>query len=77
MKLLLAHAQTVPDAPSSRTELPIAPALDALVLSCLAKDRAHRPASAQDLLKRLEAVALDRSWTAERAAEWWRVHLPR
>ena len=54
MQLLLAHAQTVPDAPSSRTELPIAPELDALVLSCLAKDRALRPASAQDLLKRLE-----------------------
>ncbi len=77
MQLLLAHAQTVPDAPSSRTELPIAPELDALVLSCLAKDRALRPASAQDLLKRLDAVAVDRSWTDERAAEWWRVHLPK
>jgi hypothetical protein len=77
MKLLLAHAQTVPDAPSSRTELPIAPALDALVLSCLAKDRADRPASAQDLLRRLEAVPLDRSWTDERAAQWWKVHLSR
>jgi hypothetical protein len=76
MQLLLAHAHTLPAAPSSRTELPIAPELDALVLSCLAKDRAHRPASAQDLLRRLEAVALDRSWTDERAAEWWKVHLP-
>jgi len=77
MKLLLAHAHTRPDAPSSRTQLPIAPELDALVLSCLAKDPAHRPASAQDLLARLEAVPLDQSWTGERAAEWWKVHLPR
>jgi serine/threonine-protein kinase len=77
MKLLLAHAHTRPDAPSSRTELPIAPELDALVLSCLAKDPAHRPASAQELLARLEAVALDQVWTGERAAEWWKVHLPR
>ena len=34
MKLLLAHAQTPPEPPSSRTEIPIPPDLDALVLSC-------------------------------------------
>jgi eukaryotic-like serine/threonine-protein kinase len=76
MKLLLAHAQTAPEAPSSRTELPIPSELEALVLSCLAKDRERRPASAHDLLSQLEAVALNASWTDERAREWWKVHLP-
>jgi serine/threonine-protein kinase len=76
MKLLLAHAQTPPEPPSSRTTLPIPPALDALVLSCLAKDRKHRPKSARDLLQRLDAIALPHQWTDARAREWWNEHLP-
>jgi len=76
MKLLLAHAQTPPEPPSSRTEMPIPPDLDALVLSCLAKDREHRPTSARDLLQRLDAVALQQPWTDVRAREWWQLHLP-
>ena len=76
MKLLLAHAQTPPTAPSTRTELPIPTDLDALVLSCLAKDREQRPQSARDLLGRLDALPLERHWTEARAREWWRVHLP-
>jgi eukaryotic-like serine/threonine-protein kinase len=75
MKLLLAHAHTPPEPPSSRTELPIPEDLDALVLSCLAKDRAQRPRSARDLLRRLDAVALHHPWTDARAREWWQAHL--
>ena len=76
MKLLLAHAHTPPEPPSSRTELPIPSDLEALVLSCLAKDRDHRPKSARDLLQRLDAVALQQPWTDARAREWWEAHLP-
>ncbi len=76
MKLLLAHAHTSPEPPSSRTELPIPRDLDALVLSCLAKDREQRPKSARDLLQRLDAVALQQPWTDARAREWWQAHLP-
>ena len=76
MKLLLAHAQTPPEPPSSRTEIPIPQDLDALVLSCLAKDREHRPKSARDLLQRLDAIALQQPWTDARAREWWKMHLP-
>ena len=76
MKLLMAHAHTPPEPPSSRTETPIPRDLDALVLSCLAKDREHRPKSARDLLERLDAVAPQQPWTDERAREWWKVHLP-
>lgn len=76
MKLLLAHAQASPAPPSERTELPIPPALDALVLSCLAKDRERRPKSPRELLGRLEAVVLRQAWTDARAREWWATHLP-
>jgi eukaryotic-like serine/threonine-protein kinase len=71
MKLVLAHAYAPPQSPSARTERPIPPDLDALVLSCLAKDREQRPPSPRDLLKRLEAVAVQQPWTDARARDWW------
>jgi serine/threonine-protein kinase len=76
MKILMAHANEVPDAPSSRTELPIPAGLDALVLSCLAKDRERRPQSARALLEGLQQIKLETSWTAERAREWWKRNVP-
>jgi serine/threonine-protein kinase len=77
MKLLMAHARTSPEPPSSRTELPIPADLDALVMSCLAKDRELRPKSARDLLQRLDALAVQDPWTDARAHAWWQTHLPR
>lgn len=76
MKLLLAHAHTPPEPPSSRTAIAVPPDLDALVLSCLAKNREHRPRSARDLLQRLDAIPLQQPWTDTRAREWWNAHLP-
>jgi eukaryotic-like serine/threonine-protein kinase len=77
MKLLMAHANTPPDPPSSRTEEPIPPQLDALIMSCLAKSPEQRPQSARDLLHQLEAIPLAESWTQARAREWWDAHVPR
>jgi eukaryotic-like serine/threonine-protein kinase len=76
MKLVLAHVHSAPEPPSRKTELPIPAALDALVLSCLAKNPDDRPASARHLLERLDAIELSVSWTEERARQWWRTHLP-
>jgi serine/threonine-protein kinase len=76
MKLLLAHAQSEPAPPSSKTELPISPELDALVLMCLAKERDHRPSSPRDLLRRLDALAFEKPWNESRARDWWKAHLP-
>jgi serine/threonine-protein kinase len=76
MKLLIAHAQTPPEPPSARTELPIPRDLEALVLACLAKDRERRPGTPRELLRRLDALTLDHPWTEARAREWWEVHLP-
>jgi serine/threonine-protein kinase len=76
MKLVLAHAHAQPEPPSARTELPIPPDLEALVLSCLAKNPECRPKSPRDLLEQLETVVLRRKWTDSRAREWWTEHLP-
>jgi hypothetical protein len=76
MGLLLQHAQTAPAAPSTRTELPIPPALDDLVLSCLAKDPSKRPQSAKELSLRLAELDCAGDWTQKRAQEWWVTHEP-
>ena len=55
---------------------PIPPALDDLVLSCLAKDPAQRPQSARELSRRLAEVEAPSAWTQERAREWWTLHKP-
>jgi eukaryotic-like serine/threonine-protein kinase len=77
MGLLLHHAQTPPTPPSARIDRPIPPALDQLVLSCLAKDPAKRPQSARELSLRLSEMKGAKAWTQERAREWWTAHQPR
>jgi eukaryotic-like serine/threonine-protein kinase len=76
MGLLLHHAQTPPTSPSARTERPIPPALDDLVLSCLAKDPAKRPQSARELSLRLAELEGASAWTQDRARDWWITHQP-
>jgi serine/threonine-protein kinase len=71
MGLLRQHAQAPPTPPSARTDLPIPKALDELVLSCLAKNPAHRPQSARELSLRLAEVDGANAWTQDRAWEWW------
>ncbi len=73
---IVAHINTPAEPPSSHTELPIPDELDSLVLACLAKNPADRPATAEDLLGHLDGIALPTPWTRARAAEWWRLHLP-
>ena len=76
MVVVVHHARTAPSAPSSSTELPIPPALDRLILDCLAKDPAGRPQSARELSRRLAEIDGLRAWTDERAREWWDTHQP-
>ena len=76
MAMLLHHTQTPPVPPSARTELPIPDALDRLILSCLAKDRALRPQSARELSRLLAAIAGADDWTEDMAREWWKTHWP-
>jgi eukaryotic-like serine/threonine-protein kinase len=76
MGLLLQHANTAPTPPSARTDRPIPPALDQLVLSCLAKDPTQRPQSARELSRRLAQLEGAHPWTEDRAREWWVTHRP-
>jgi tetratricopeptide (TPR) repeat protein len=55
-KLMVAHMSEMP-APVAGLRPDCPPALAALVMQCLAKDPASRPASATELLSRLDAVA--------------------
>jgi eukaryotic-like serine/threonine-protein kinase len=70
----LAHVNEPPLAPSLRSELDIPPALDALILECLAKDPDARPASAQVLARRLAAAVAPDAWTPDAARAWWHLH---
>jgi serine/threonine protein kinase len=56
LQTILKHLQQPPEPPSSVTDRPIPPALDELVLACLAKRPEDRPASAAELSQRLAQV---------------------
>ena len=74
--LLMHHVQTEPLAPSARTEVAVPPALDRIVLRCLAKNPADRPQSAQALAEELESLSATHPWTDADARDWWTKHLP-
>jgi len=74
--VMMHHAHTPPVPPSERSELPIPPQLDQVILSCLEKDPARRPQSARELSKRLDAIPLEQPWLEERALLWWSRHEP-
>jgi hypothetical protein len=73
---ILAHAHNPPIPPSKRTEIEIPRPLEELIMSCLEKDPGRRPARAADVVERLSQCGSSNAWTQERAARWWRAHLP-
>jgi len=75
-QMILPHVQSPPIPPSERSELPIPPSLEALLMRCLAKDPDGRPVSAVALDAELGAVPCEPAWTQERAREWWEMHAP-
>ncbi|MEO8259533.1 MAG: serine/threonine-protein kinase [Acidobacteriota bacterium] len=76
MKMLMQHVQSVPLAPSQRTELPIPPELDAIVLACLHKDPDKRPQNAEEMLRIVRNCRTCEGWTQAAARSWWEKHLP-
>jgi serine/threonine-protein kinase len=52
-------------------ERPVPADLEALILDCLAKDPAERPAGAHELRRRLEGCEDFGGWTGEDARSWW------
>jgi serine/threonine-protein kinase len=76
MQVMIQHANTPPVPPSARVELEIPPAVDDVVLACLAKDPTDRPASAAELATRLSAAVTGPAWSQDLALRWWERHRP-
>lgn len=76
MQMAMGHLNTPPVAPSQRTEIPIPPELDALILRCLEKKPANRIQTVEELDRELAAIPVATPWTRERAAQWWSAHFP-
>jgi serine/threonine-protein kinase len=74
MQMALQHAQATPIPPSRRAGRPIPPALEDVVLSCLEKDPGRRPATADELARRLSGCGLE-PWSQEDARAWWRANI--
>ena len=72
----VAHVQSAPIPPGLRSEFSIPPALDALIMECLAKDPSARPASAAVLSERLATTVAADAWTLDSARAWWERHQP-
>jgi serine/threonine-protein kinase len=67
------HFHSAPVPPHQRLGLPVSPSLETLLLACLSKDPAARPASAPQLLEQLRHCNID-TWTEARASAWWTQH---
>ncbi|MBI4906492.1 MAG: serine/threonine protein kinase [Acidobacteria bacterium] len=76
LAMAVAHVNEIPAPPSTRTELPIPPELDELVLRCLAKEPTARPHGCHELATLLLQCGADRPWTQQDARSWWETNRP-
>ena len=72
IEVILKHVNDEPVPLRSLAPLEIPEALDAAILSCLAKDPERRPPSAEALDQMLGDLTFERPWTRVRARESWR-----
>jgi eukaryotic-like serine/threonine-protein kinase len=74
IRMIGEHLRSDPVPPSVRSGLPIPEELERLILACLAKQPASRPASAEALERSLEEIDAE-PWSQEDARAWWRSNL--
>jgi serine/threonine-protein kinase len=70
MQVLVQHLQSEPVPPSVRIGRPVPPALEGLLLQCVAKSPDDRPQDATWLAEALGAAGAD-EWTQADARRWW------
>lgn len=72
VEICAAHLHDAPERPSVRAGREVSEDLENVILQCLAKDPADRPANADELLDALSACADAGDWGADDARAWWR-----
>ena len=65
------HVRAAPEPPSQRLGRPVSPGLEALILRCLAKSPADRPASTREMIDELARCEPLQPWTRADAQAWW------
>ena len=71
-EVLMHQVKDLPVRPSERLRKPVAPDLEELLMRCLAKDPAARPADARELDDALARCRNAGDWTRDQADDWWR-----
>ena len=76
MQVAVRHISDPPPPPSQVPGCDCPAELEALVLACLAKEPADRPADAGVVGERLAAIQPSSPWTNALARDWWRARVP-
>ncbi|WP_339909011.1 serine/threonine protein kinase [Symmachiella dynata] len=71
MEIVYHAVNEMPVPPSEIAKTAVPPALDRLVMDCLAKSPASRPRNIPAVLAILEELAEDEVWTTHDARKWW------
>jgi tRNA A-37 threonylcarbamoyl transferase component Bud32 len=71
-EVLMHQVKDLPVRPSERLGKPVSPDVEELLMRCLAKNPASRPANARELDEALARCRNAADWTRELADEWWR-----
>jgi len=64
------HLSTAPEPPSLTSGRQLNQDLERIIMECLEKKAADRPASGAEIAERLQALPIER-WSQEQAAQWW------